>query len=313
MWAQLITSTKDPDQGWAFGELEKAIDSLPPGPLRVRQRIHFDALTLLAVFIQHGDRKRSQQRLVCRGDLDFQAGDFRELPGEGHDGAGIPVLFEHPSVRACSGDTVVTLQDVGATFGGAGQFTGRTSAKIHLKSWASKDVFEAPSHASRGGPSECRGNINVSGSAGSDAGENPWISEAGRSFLSTQFERLTPDHVRAIFETARVDRLGEVTSVAGQSEEDLHRRRRLGRGFHGQGLPDRAAPLRSVDPTRGLPSSRGLGSKNSGHFDRVLRQDPQTSARRYQPYGPAGRSLARARFTAAARLGLADPAEGADN
>ena len=31
----LITSTKDPDQGWAFGELEKAIDSLPPGPLRM--------------------------------------------------------------------------------------------------------------------------------------------------------------------------------------------------------------------------------------------------------------------------------------
>ena len=206
----LITSTKDPDQGWAFGELEKAIDSLPPGPLRIRQRIHFDALTLFAVFIQHGDRKRSQQRLVCRGDLDFQSGDFRELPGEGHDGSGMPVLFEHPSVRACSGDTVVTLQDVGATFGGAGQFTGRTSAKIHLKSWASKDVFEVPSRASRGGPSECRGNINVSGSSGSDAGENPWVSEAGRSFLSTRFERLTPDHVRAIFETARVDRLGEV-------------------------------------------------------------------------------------------------------
>ena len=55
-----------------------------------------------------------------------------------------------------------------------------------------------------------RGNINVSGSAGSDAGENPRISEAGRSFLSTQFERLTPDLVRAIFETAHVDQLGEV-------------------------------------------------------------------------------------------------------
>lgn len=198
----LITSTKDQDQGWAFGELEKAIDSLPPGPLRIRQRIHFDALTLLAVFIQHGDRKRSQQRLVCRGDLDVQGGDLRD------DGAGIAVLFEHPSVRACSGDTVVTLQDVGATFGGAGQFTGR-SAKIHLKSWASKDVFATQSHASRGGSSECRGNINISGSAGSDAGENPSISEAGRSFLSTQFERLTPDDVRAIFETARVERLGE--------------------------------------------------------------------------------------------------------
>jgi len=204
----VITSTKDPDQGWTFGELEKAIDSLPPGALRIRQRTQFDALTLLAVFIQHGDRKRSQQRLVCRGDPDVQGGDLKEVPGAGHDPAGMGVLFELPSARGCSGGTVVTLQDVGATFGGAGQFTGR-AAKIHLKSWASKDVFAGQSHASRGGSPECRGNIDVSGSAGADAGDNPRISEAGRSFLSAQFERLTPDHVRAIFETARVDRLGE--------------------------------------------------------------------------------------------------------
>ena len=123
----VITSTKDPDQGWAFGELEKAIDSLPSGALRMRQRMHFDALTLLAVFIQHGDRKRSQQRLVCRGNLDVEGGDLRDLPGARHDTAGMGVLFESPSVRACLGDTVVTLQDVGATFGGAGRFTGRAA------------------------------------------------------------------------------------------------------------------------------------------------------------------------------------------
>ena len=214
----VITSTKDPDQGWAFGELEKAIDSLPSGALRMRQRMHFDALTLLAVFIQHGDRKRSQQRLVCRGDLDVEGGDLRDLPGARHDTAGMGVLFESPSVRACLGDTVVTLQDVGATFGGAGQFTGR-AAKIHLKSWAGKDVFATQPHASHGGSPECRGNINVSGSAGADAGENPRISEAGRSFLATQLERLTPEHIRAIFETARIDRLGEVP----QWQDRLHR------------------------------------------------------------------------------------------
>ena len=101
-----------------------------------------------------------------------------------------------------------TLQDVGATFGGAGQFTGRVSAKIHLKSWAAKAVFMAPSSSSHG-VGECRGNINVSGSAGSGGEEDPRISEAGRRFLAAQFERLTPDHVRAIFEAARVDRLGE--------------------------------------------------------------------------------------------------------
>ena len=45
------------DQGWRWGEVDEAITNLPEGPLRARQRMHFDALTLLAVFIQHGDRK----------------------------------------------------------------------------------------------------------------------------------------------------------------------------------------------------------------------------------------------------------------
>jgi hypothetical protein len=203
----LITSTKDPDQGWTFGELQKAIDSLPPGALRNRQRMHFDALSLAAVFIQHGDRKRSQQRLVCRGEIDPSKGDLHDVAGDESESAPIPVLFEHPNMKACVGDPVVTLQDVGATFGGAGQFTGR-SAKIHLKSWAGKDIFGSGS-SSRDGGSECRGNINVSGSAGADSGENPRISEAGREFLAAQFRRLTPEHVRALFETARVEQMGD--------------------------------------------------------------------------------------------------------
>ena len=61
------------DQGWRWGEVDEAITNLPEGPLRARQRMHFDALTLLAVFIQHGDRKAEQQRLECRGALDLSA------------------------------------------------------------------------------------------------------------------------------------------------------------------------------------------------------------------------------------------------
>jgi hypothetical protein len=201
----LITSNKDPDQGWTFGELDKAISALPPSALRIQQRTEFDALSLLAVFLQHGDRKRSQQRLVCRGGLDLAEGDLSAIAIRHSE---IPVLMEHEGARACTGDSFVTLQDLGATFGGAGMVTGHVSAKIHLKSWADKRVFESGANGSHGA-NECRGDISVSGSAGSGAEENPRISEAGRQFLLAQFSRLSPEHVRAVFEAAHVDLLGD--------------------------------------------------------------------------------------------------------
>ena len=67
------------DQGWRWGEVDEAIANLPEGALRTRQRTHFDALTLLAVFIQHGDRKPEQQRLECRSALDPRAGETHPL------------------------------------------------------------------------------------------------------------------------------------------------------------------------------------------------------------------------------------------
>lgn len=205
----IITSSKDPEQGWRFGELDSAIRALPAGALRIRQRTHFDALALLAVFIQHGDRKHSQQRLVCRGQIDLSKGDFHDLSPGDSGNFKLPVLFEHSGQQACAGDTVVTIQDVGATFGGAGQFTRRTSSKINLKEWADNRVFASPTKAGSDGGAGCHGNISVSGSAGAEAEENPLISEAGRQFLLAQLKRLTPDHIRAIFEAARVQELGD--------------------------------------------------------------------------------------------------------
>src|SRR5262245_21522264 len=52
-----ILSADDLDQGWSWRELDAAIRSLPGGPERTEQRTHFDALALLGVFLQHGDRK----------------------------------------------------------------------------------------------------------------------------------------------------------------------------------------------------------------------------------------------------------------
>lgn len=209
----LIASGVNPDQGWGFGELESAIDRLPAGEHRDRQRMHFDALSLLAVFLQHGDRKPSQQRLVCRGTVEIGAGDMHDVSADDAQSFSLPVLFERPSSRACNGDTIATLQDVGATFGAAGQFTNRVKAKMHLASWASVPVFGPPSAADvrrhAGGRIPCYGRLTASGTAGDDARDNPRIGEAGRAFLAAQFARLTPDHIRAIFEAARVDAIGE--------------------------------------------------------------------------------------------------------
>src|SRR5262249_38738352 len=72
-----ILSHEDPDQGWSWRQLDDAINTLPPGPERTRQRTHFDALALLGVFIQHGDRKSEQQELYCAAEVDMAAGERR--------------------------------------------------------------------------------------------------------------------------------------------------------------------------------------------------------------------------------------------
>lgn len=195
----LITSSVDADQGWTFGELEVAIDTLTSGAVHARQRMHFDALSLLGVFIQHGDRKRSQQRLVCRGSVETDQGDV-ETARE----PSAPVLLERPGGHACAGETVVTLQDIGATFGGAGKLSSNTTAKMNLKAWAAERIFDKVSGSE---PVECRGNITVSSAAGKDSRGHPRIGEAGRQFLAAQFKRLSPGHVRAIFEASRVDQM----------------------------------------------------------------------------------------------------------
>jgi hypothetical protein len=129
------------------------------------------------------------------------------------------VLFEHPDEHACIGDSVVTIQDVGATFGGAGMFT-RSSAKINLKEWAGNEIWSTK--ASKGGASECIGHMNVSGSAGSEAAENPRIGEAGRAFLAEQLKRLTPDHVKAIFASAHLEQMGDTYEWTDKSTDKVY-------------------------------------------------------------------------------------------
>ena len=187
-----ILSVADLDQGWSWREIDAAIRSLPPGAERTRQRTHFDALALLGVFIQHGDRKHEQQRLYCAAKIDMTVQESRATD------SGALILFERPGTVACPSPAVEIL-DLGLTFGGAGHTSNGRTAAMDLAEWQDKPVFRTTEH-------ECRGHLTVSFKAG--GGEsNPVISEQGRLFLLEQLRRLTPDHVRAIFAAARVDQL----------------------------------------------------------------------------------------------------------
>ena len=205
---QLILSHSNPDQGWKFGEIEKAVAGLPDGPDKLRRRAEFDALSLLAVFIQHGDRKAPNQRLVCLGDLDESAGDVHSL--DDNDAAlAVQALFERSGATACRAPAVI-IQDLGATFGSSGIRTTQSN-KVRLSAWAKRPVFEPlpPGTLPRSGVRTCRGDITAAFDAGQDAGESPVISEAGRKFLADRLATLTDAHIRALFEAGRVDQLGE--------------------------------------------------------------------------------------------------------
>jgi hypothetical protein len=187
-----LVDDKEHDQGWKFGELDAAISALPDGELKARQRTYFDALQLVGVLLQHGDRKPEQQRLSCHSALKSEAGSIREMGGD-------PVFVENPGATACD-SPAVSLQDLGATFGGAGKRTKGSTAKMNLESWVEKPVFQKSDSGA-----ECHGELTVSMAAGDGSMGDPRIGEAGRKFLLERLQRLTDAHLKAIFSAARVN------------------------------------------------------------------------------------------------------------
>jgi hypothetical protein len=203
----LILSGQNPDQGWSWRELEEATESLPPGRERTDQRTQFSALTLLAAFIQHGDRKPEQQRLYCAGPVDAAAGT---IPPAGNERA--PMLLERPGQASCR-EPAVVISDVGATLGGAGRISSEVNAKMNIAQWGQRRLFEEHRPGER-----CRARVTVSMTAGADGRGNPVIWEEGRRFLLERLQRLTPDHVRALFTAARADKLRDTSAQPATSD-----------------------------------------------------------------------------------------------
>ena len=206
----LILSKADVDQGWKFGEFEDAIEAMPAGPARERQLTYFDALRTLAAFVQHGDRKPEQQRLVCVGHVDVAAGDVHHLSNADGNAFSVAALFERPDATGCAAP-VAMIQDLGATYGSSGRFSTRSS-KVQLDSWARRRVFKPTTGEGGAKSPACRLDITAALSAGENANATEPVTEAGRRFLADQLARLTDAHIRALFEAARLEALGEHVS-----------------------------------------------------------------------------------------------------
>ena len=149
--------------GWAWPELA-LVDEAQGGAPRAQR----DALTLLAVFMQHTDNKPEQQRLLC-------------LSGGMRNG-----VCDKP---------FLILHDVGLTFG-HGTFSNRMQTGIvNLAEWERAPVWRDAS--------ACVGHLSKSYTG---TLENPKISEAGRAFLANLLSELRDEQLHDLFEVARVER-----------------------------------------------------------------------------------------------------------
>ena len=110
---------------------------------------------MIAAFIIHSDNKPAQQRLVCDGVEVNQA--------------------TTPFTTTCQASRIL-IQDVGATFGGGGAFTDKTSAKMKLSEWSKKAVWTKVGTSSA--PADCQAELPAS-LAAKDGLSNPAISEEG--------------------------------------------------------------------------------------------------------------------------------------
>jgi hypothetical protein len=157
------TMEAKPDEGWKWSEFDLVGEANG-----AEQRMHRDALKLLAVFLQHTDSKPIQQRLICLP---------HESPGEGSEGCREPFMLIH---------------DVGLTFGRANLRNANQASGANFDRWAAIPVWKDAK--------KCVGKLS-----GSFTGTlaDPVISEPGRKFLSDLLAQLSDDQLRDMFEVAR--------------------------------------------------------------------------------------------------------------
>jgi hypothetical protein len=152
---------------WSFGDLYKVDESQGGAPAPQR-----DALRLLAAFVQHGDNKSINQRVVClHGAVKKDAA--------GNETCAAPIMMIH---------------DLGNTFGRGNLFRSTTTGSANYKEWSAVPMWDPDS------PEICEADLG--GAVDHHTLKDPEISEAGRKFLADLLVQLTDDQIRGLFEVS---------------------------------------------------------------------------------------------------------------
>lgn len=180
-WKKMTEAGKD-EEGWSWKELDTANGR----PIYER-----DGLKLLAAFMKHSDNKAPQQRLTCdKVDVDSKT---------------------QPPTTTCN-KSVMLVQDVGATFGTGGWFTSNTSAKMNLKGWSSKKLWNKV--GTDAAPKKCQATLTRSLTAHGGL-SNPMISEEGRRFDAGLMCQLSDQQIEALFKSSRAAEMPEYHNKDG--------------------------------------------------------------------------------------------------
>jgi len=173
-----IMDVKGEDAGWSWTEL--ALVDHARGGATIAER---DALTLLAVMMQHTDSKAEQQELLC-------------LPGGVNDDGVCKKPF-------------LMLHDIGLTFGHGNHWNRNSQGSVNFAEWSRTPMWRDRS--------ACVAYMSKSqtGTLG-----NPYISEAGRAFLADLLQQLTDTQLRDLFEVGRADRRHIDSSTPPASVDD---------------------------------------------------------------------------------------------
>jgi hypothetical protein len=152
-------------------------------PKAARPSPQRDALTLLAVMIQHTDSKPEQQRLLC-------------LPG----GVNAEGWCDKP---------FLAVHDAGLTFGHGNLWNEQGRASVNFAEWARTPVWRDRD--------TCIAHMSQShtGTLG-----DPAIGEAGRAFLANLLQQLTDSQLHDLFEVGRADRRQIDPSTPAASVDD---------------------------------------------------------------------------------------------
>lgn len=158
-----LDGTEWGDTGWSWEELDRVDGERGGAP-----GAHRDALKLMAVFLQHGDTKPQQQRVVCESTATW------------------------PRASTCA-NPLLMISDVGLTFGRTTRANTNDASGVNLDAWKQTPVWK--------NDSGCVGNLPKSFTGTLD---DPVISEAGRRFLAGLLVQLSDRQLQDLFAVARV-------------------------------------------------------------------------------------------------------------